>query len=189
MAFCGNCGVKVEDGFLFCSNCGAQLGHSTTNSGSQQQQQQQGMPNNGPMYTNGYPNQTGSGGYAPIDDVQQNKVMAVLAYFSWLVLIPIFAAPQSKFARFHANQGLVLAIVEVIYGFFQTILVMILGNVFVYRLTSGFNYSRGLGYGLIITLLSLVWILFSVLAILGIVNAVNGKEKELPIIGKIKILK
>ncbi|MDO4733556.1 MAG: zinc ribbon domain-containing protein, partial [Bacillota bacterium] len=35
-------------------------------------------------------------------DIEQHKVMGVLAYLSWLVLIPIFAAPKSKFARFHA---------------------------------------------------------------------------------------
>lgn len=38
-------------------------------------------------------------------DIQNNKVMAILAYFGILVLIPIFAAKESKFARFHANQG------------------------------------------------------------------------------------
>ena len=32
--------------------------------------------------------------------------MAILAYFGILVLIPILAAKDSKFARFHANQGL-----------------------------------------------------------------------------------
>lgn len=33
-------------------------------------------------------------------DIQNNKVMAILAYFGILVLIPIFAAKESKFARF-----------------------------------------------------------------------------------------
>ena len=36
----------------------------------------------------------------PQQDVEQNKVMAVLAYFGILVLIPILAAKESKFARF-----------------------------------------------------------------------------------------
>ena len=38
-------------------------------------------------------------------DVQNNKVMAVLSYIGILVLIPILAAKESPFARFHANQG------------------------------------------------------------------------------------
>ena len=37
------------------------------------------------------------------EDVQNNKVFAILAYIGILVLVPIFAAKESKFARFHAN--------------------------------------------------------------------------------------
>lgn len=48
-------------------------------------------------------------------DINSNKGYAILSYFSLLVLIPIFAAKDSKFARFHANQGLVLMIAEVVY--------------------------------------------------------------------------
>ena len=47
-------------------------------------------------------------------DVNANKVMGVLAYLGILVLIPIFAAKGSKFARSHANQGLILLILEIV---------------------------------------------------------------------------
>ena len=43
-----------------------------------------------------------------------NKVMAILSYFGILVLIPIFAAKDDAFARYHANQGLVLLIASAI---------------------------------------------------------------------------
>ncbi len=49
------------------------------------------------------------------NDINQNKIMAILAYFGILVVIPILAAKESKFARFHANQGLVLFIASVAY--------------------------------------------------------------------------
>ena len=42
------------------------------------------------------------------NDVQSNKVMAILAYFGILFLIPLLAAKESPFARYHTNQGLVL---------------------------------------------------------------------------------
>ncbi len=106
------------------------------------------------------------------EDIEQNKVMAILAYLSWLVLIPIFAAKESKFARYHVNQGLVLAIAEIIIWIVFGILAQI--------------PFIGLIFSLINALLSLGCF---VLAILGIVNAANGKAKELPIIGKVKILK
>lgn len=41
----------------------------------------------------------------------------------------------------------------------------------------------------IATLFSLLGIVFLVLAIIGIINAANGKAKELPVIGKYRILK
>jgi uncharacterized Tic20 family protein len=38
-------------------------------------------------------------------------------------------------------------------------------------------------------ILSLVWLFFLVLAIIGIINAAQGKAKELPLVGSFKILK
>ena len=43
-----------------------------------------------------------------------DKLMGVLAYLGILVLIPLLAAKDSKFAQFHAKQGLTLFIGEVI---------------------------------------------------------------------------
>ena len=105
-------------------------------------------------------------------DIQQNKGMAVLAYISWLVLIPLFAAKDSRFARFHCNQGLVLAIVEIVAWVVFGIL------------------SRLPLIGWIFSILSaLVSLVCLILAILGIVNAVNGRAKELPLVGKYTVLR
>jgi uncharacterized membrane protein len=100
---------------------------------------------------------------ADIDDASSNKVMAILAYFGILVLIPLFAAKESKFARFHVNQGLILLICSVV--------TFVIGKI------------PGLGF--------LVWILdiaILVYAIIGIINAAKGQAKELPYIGKFKII-
>ncbi len=103
------------------------------------------------------------------NDIQNNKIMAVLAYIGILVLVPLLAAKDSKFARFHANQGLVLLIVDLISGVVGTILGIIP--------VVGAILSTALG------------ICILVLAIMGIVNAAKGEAKELPIIGKFTILK
>ncbi len=100
-------------------------------------------------------------------DISSNKVMAILAYFGILVLIPIFAAKNSKFARFHSNQGLILFLVALIVG----ILVNVLSKIHL---------------GFIAWLLDVVVFIF---AIVGIINAAQGKAKELPFIGKYRILK
>lgn len=106
------------------------------------------------------------------NDIQQNKVMAILAYLSWLVLIPLFAAKESKFARYHCNQGIMLAIAEIIVWVIFGILSIIpyVGWIFI----------------VLNSLISLVCLVF---AVTGIINAANGKAKELPFIGKFNILK
>jgi len=107
-------------------------------------------------------------------DAEDNKIMAILAYLNILVLVPIFAAKESPFARFHANQGLVLLIASIALYFVFFILAMVL--IFI-----------------IPALVSMIyWILYlgiGVFVVLGIINAVKGEAKELPLIGKIKILK
>ncbi len=105
-------------------------------------------------------------------DIENNKVMAILAYIWILVLIPIFAAKDSKFARFHANQGLVLMIVETIFGILIGILAKIPILSWIFGIIGG-----------------LVELCAVILAILGIVNALNGKAKDLPVVGKFRILK
>lgn len=95
--------------------------------------------------------------------------MAVLAYIGILFLVPLLAAPQSQFARFHANQGLVLFIVDVIFG--------IVIRVCAFIPIVGWIVSSVLG------------LIAFVFMVLGIVNAASGKGKELPLIGKIRIIK
>ena len=101
-------------------------------------------------------------------DVRTNKVMAILAYLGFLVFIPLFAAKESRFARFHTNQGLILLIA----GFLIWLASMVLTFV-----SPFFSF---------ISLLNFVILVF---AIIGIVNAANGQMKELPLIGKFRIIK
>lgn len=101
-------------------------------------------------------------------DVNANKIYAVIAYLGILVLIPILAAPKSAFARFHANQGLTLLLLSAVIGIADTVL----------------------GGGLFITLaMSAVRLFCIVLAIIGIVTAVQGQKKPLPVIGGVHLLK
>lgn len=107
------------------------------------------------------------------EDIKNNKIMGIFAYISWLVLIPLFAAKDSKWARFHANNGLILAILEI-------------GTWVVFGLLGMIPYV-GFIFWIIGWTVSAVPI---VLSVFGVINAVQGKAKDLPVIGgKIKILK
>ena len=57
-------------------------------------------------------------------DIEDNKFMSVLAYLGLFVLIPIFAAKDSDFARFHSNQGLVLLITGFIISLIYPVLTL-----------------------------------------------------------------
>lgn len=109
-------------------------------------------------------------------DIEKNRLMAVLSYLGVLVVIPIVVTPDSKFVRFHANQGVLLLIVGIIYGAIRNIL----------RLVIGWIPFVG---GFIISIYSILGFVLFIFMILGIVNVVQGKGKELPIIGGYRLLK
>lgn len=172
MIYCGKCGAQMEDTANVCPNCGEPV------AAPQQQMPPQGNQKDDLGSKLAALNDTAdtTGDFDPAD-IEQNKVMAILAYLGWLVLIPIFAAPNSKFARYHANQGLVLAIAEIGWSVVTGILKAILGLISA-QLASVVGFVLGIAN-----------LVFLVGTVLGIVNAANGKAKELPIIGKFKILK
>lgn len=82
--------------------------------------------------------------------------------------------------RFHANQGLVLFLFYACYSVLTRIITNIL------NLTLGFIPFVP---GMISAALQFIGIIFFVLMILGIANAASGKVKELPFIGRIRLLK
>ena len=116
-------------------------------------------------------------------DIEDNKVISLFAYLGILFLVPLIARPDSKYARFHTNQGLVLFIVWAIYGVAAGIITAIFTAI-------GLLSPALLGVvGIISALLGIGSLFFVVLMILGIVNSCTGKAKELPLIGGFKILK
>lgn len=173
MAFCGNCGTKVEDGKKFCPECGTVMEAKAPQQQPQPQQQapQQAQPQvqyQQTVQAQPAPNAKGSADYtaqfAPAD-IEANKIMAVLAYI--LFLIPLLAAKESPYAKYHTNQGLLVCL--------AAIAVSIVGSIIPI-----------LGWFIILPVGSII---VAVLGIIGIINAWKGTAKDLPIIGKIRIIK
>lgn len=153
MLTCKQCGTQVEDGVMNCTNCGASIEAPV----------QQNQPVDLSEKFNEFNNTADTTSEYDAQDIEKNKVMAVLAYI--LFFIPLLAAKDSKFARFHTNQGLVLFLGGIIASVVAVIPVI----------------------GRIIA--PIAGLVITVLAVIGIINALNGKAKELPVIGKFKILK
>ena len=150
---CMKCGSVLADGAAFCTSCGTPRGAAQTESPVSQPQPQ-------PQYVQEPSRQQYT---QPAADIEKNKLMAVLAYI--IFLIPLLAAKDSPFAKYHTNQGLVLFLAAIASG--VVLVIPILGWIFA----------------------PIASILITVLAVIGIINALNGKAKELPIIGKFKIIK
>jgi uncharacterized membrane protein len=113
------------------------------------------------------------------EDADQNKIFGILAYVPiplplfWL--IPFIAAKESPFARYHANQGLVLCIGWLAIGIFNFAISLVLA-----MLPAFLSFlSAALG---------LLYLAPLALAIYGIINAAAGKCVPLPVIGGIKLL-
>lgn len=171
MAFCEKCGTQLNDGANFCPSCGAQKEEAAP--------AQQTTP---PQVTDfvstvqNLNNTKDSTAEFDQSDIEQNKILALFAYIGILFLVPLLGAKDSKYARFHANQGLLLFVAEIAYSvaYFVVSAIILMIAPFLFFLPA---------------ILGLVNLVFLAAAILGIVNAVTGKAKELPLIGTFRIIK
>ena len=96
----------------------------------------------------------------PDKDAEDNKIIAAVGYIWLLCLVPLFGKKGSKFAQFHAKQGLVLLI-----GWFALWVV---------------GWVPVLGW----LVLAFGSIAIIVLSVLGILNALQGNYWEMPFLGK-----
>lgn len=106
------------------------------------------------------------------EDIQKGRFLSVLSYCWIFVLIPVFAAKDNGFARFHRRQGLLLFIIQTVYSasisVFLGLSKAVLGNAGV--IITGVLLYTGLAA-------------LSALSVFGIINAAKGRAKELPYIG------
>lgn len=163
MGFCRKCGARLQEGAGFCPACGTAQndGHDAGN--------KDGGFGNGRRGTD-------SGLRFDDADIRENKAAAAFSYLGILVLVPLLGAKGSKFARFHANQGIVLLIASAAYS-------VAMGIVNAALLALSWRFYAAL------SLMRLAGLVFPALSVMGIMNAVGGQAKELPAIGKIRLLK
>ncbi len=113
------------------------------------------------------------------DDVEKNKMLATIAYLPPLLfLVPLLTAKESPFARYHANQAIVLTIALIPLSIVVSIAQLIIGMIPVL----GFLIDVVLSLGILG--------IYGFFAYLGIMSAQKGVTKPLPFIGdKLTILK
>jgi uncharacterized membrane protein len=111
------------------------------------------------------------------DDAEKNKIFGIVAYLNILCLIPLFVVKDSPFARYHANQGFTLMIIEFALWCVD----------WAFQLVSDLLMPHG--FSLFGIVLAIIWMGVMVLIVIGIINAARGKCVPLPLIGGFKILK
>lgn len=106
-------------------------------------------------------------------DAYRNRDITLLCYLPLLFWIPLVSRPRSRFARFHANQGLIMNIVIFSWWIIEAIL------------TSFFNDQ-------LLYFLSIILASFNIFVLIligfGILSVTNEQARELPIIGRFRII-
>ena len=93
-------------------------------------------------------------------DAQDAKVWSILAYFGILFFLPLVGVPNSAYGKFHANQGLILLIFDIVLSVASWLVQAVLG---------------------------IIPIIGGILS--GLVQlAAQGKAKTLPVIGKFHLI-
>ncbi len=124
--------------------------------------------------------------YDRSEDIAQHKWISICAYLGFLVLIPLFGARDSKFARFHTNQGLILFAGSLVWTCLKLIL---LHNLMEQRMANAPETGPSWELSVFSLVNLLISLFFIVMAVIGIVNVLRGRETRLPLIGKIRLLK
>ena len=99
------------------------------------------------------------------DDVRRNRWISIPAYLPPLFLIPLLARKESAYARYHANQGILLLV-------FQLIALLL----FLVPVVGKFACA-------------VLLVISAAMSIYGMINAARGKAKELPFVGRYRVLK
>ena len=105
------------------------------------------------------------------DDVAAHRWIAAIAYLGPLVLVALLLGRQSRFARYHLNQGLVFAITWIVLWVVGLITDVLLGLI---------PFVGWIIAACIPLTLFIGWV---ILAVTGVLNAVNGRVRPLPGIG------
>lgn len=91
-------------------------------------------------------------------DIAENKTLAAISYLGVLCLIPLLLKKESPFVQFHAKQGLVLFIAEIILCFVN--IIPFLGQI----------------------MWLVVCLIFVIVSIQGIIKTLKGEWWTIPII-------
>lgn len=173
---CTNCGSPLAEGSAFCTNCGQPVVAAAAATAAAAANSETPWKTPAPSYQQEFYNQkqekqAESGQQQPSYQPAEPRVfpqpatkraLAMCLYAGLLPLIFGFAVrdKDDEFITFHLNQALVVTLGAIISALLSAVFIGVLLGIFIF-----------------------------VMAIMGMISAYNGDQKELPLIGKIKLVK
>ena len=107
------------------------------------------------------------------------KLTGVVAYLTWIGLLIAYIAGDREGAKFHLNQALVIWLAGTIFGIATGILSVLSGLPLLGWIVAA-----------LVGLISLVGGIFLFVCwLMGLIYAIQEQEKEVPLLGKIRLLK
>lgn len=97
----------------------------------------------------------------PAAKASDENLIAALSYISLIAVVILLIKKESDYIQFHAKQGLVLFIAEVIWGVIATLL----------------WFLPFISW--------LVWLVFFIVSVIGFIKAYNGERYRLPVVADI----
>lgn len=206
MPFCPKCGTEYQDGSKFCAKCGANLDGSVAP-----------VPiNQKPGFFQGILDTKDVTSTMAANDINEGKAMSILAYcavlayilVSWIfggfvgiivlagmLIAPCILAKKSKFLQYHLSMIfpsiLAVMVIRAVEGSIAAFFYNLISNP-IYDYISN---NAGVVKAEVVIATIVAWtvhIIFMVIPVLvlvaGLINSVNGKAKDLPLIGRFKLI-
>ncbi|MGI6029868.1 MAG: hypothetical protein ACOX81_10760 [Candidatus Heteroscillospira sp.] len=175
MAYCKECGAYIADGLTECPACGKKVGGKKRDRenawdiyedngyrGGERAYRQRCNDQNRKTEYEAPRKESGRTYTGTVIDTgltTEARLLAACSYLGWLVFLPLLMRRDDPYVRFHLNQGLVLFLMGFLHIFVGGLLDALIGTAIM------------------------------IMCIGGIVYAITGREKQLPFIGDIHILK
>ena len=175
MPYCSKCRTYIPDGASVCPGCGNVSGKHRVQ--PPQNTAQQNTTQNASVKTNYFKKIFKVDDYTyecDQSDIDANTNYSYLAYLGILVIIPFIVARKSKYAMFHACQGLLNSIFFVVYLAVVSICSLMVNNFL---------------SAVIMLICHILILTFPIFAIVGIVNVIRKKATTLPLFGRLKLAK
>lgn len=187
MPYCSQCGNKVRPEDRFCSQCGAPVNTAKAAEGAEapegpspfEEKTREFSQRAQTAYRKAMDTTDHTADYT-VEDISENSGFALLSYLGLFLIVPLIGARDSRFARFHVNQGLCLFLALALYSILISVMLALVQWVPV--LSDAFRT--------IYVVLQWAGIAAAVLlAALGIWNANHGLARDLPLVGSFRLFR